>query len=87
MHLTRKMENGLEAHPKVADFKRVLLFDTLTEHSDSLPVIFFKQGIIVGIECRTLQLEGQRLTYWVKVTKMRSNDVMVLYSDHFRGWL
>ena len=56
MFFTCEMEDWFEAEAEVADFERICLFDTLWEHTYSLPVLFIKEAIIKGIQRRTLEV-------------------------------
>ena len=46
---TCEMEYGLEAHAEVSNLESVVLFDALTEHAYSLPVLLVKHGVIIGV--------------------------------------
>jgi len=49
------MKDGFEADAEMSDFERIAVFDTLRQHSDSLPVFVVEQRIVECIQCWTLQ--------------------------------
>ena len=50
------MKDWFEAHSKVSNFERIVLFNTLRQHSQALPVVFGEKTVVEGIQRRTLSI-------------------------------
>ena len=48
------MKHRFETEAKPTNFHRIFDFYTVTEHSDTFPVVFGELGIVVGVECWAL---------------------------------
>ena len=49
--VTCHMEDRLEAQTKATNFHWVLLLDAVVQHANPCPVLFSKEGVIVGVQC------------------------------------
>ena len=65
------MKHRLETQAKPTDLHGIFNLDTVTQHSDALPVFFGKLGVVVGIKCWALiENRKQYILQYLKMEKL-----------------